>query len=132
MSVPGRDQSYYRYWQCNNSNLQQLPNFRLSMVWNKGDTPDRAFDGVMNGDGGCATNGIATVKYTHPEVITVTKLEMRSYSGLNITLPDGSTTTCPGIGGQEIWSEVEIPNGSFNFTGSNFMSFNYPPGRYLC
>ena len=99
-----------------------------STTWSGSYTPDKAFNGVMDGDGGSATNGTATVKYTHPEIITVTKLEMRSYSGLDVTLPDGTTTTCPGIGGQEIWSEIDIPNGSFEFTGTNFISFNYPPG----
>ena len=96
--------------------------------WSGSYTPDKAFNGVMDGDGGCATDGTADCKYTHPEIITVTKLEMRSYSGLDLTLPDGSTTTCPGIGGQEIWSEVAIPNGSFTFDGTNFILMKWPTG----
>ena len=99
-----------------------------STTWSGSYTPDRAFDGIMHGDGGCATDGTADCKYTHPEIITVTKLEMRSYSGLDLTLPDGSTTTCPGIAAEEGWSEVSIPNGSFDFDGTNFILMKYPSG----
>ena len=91
--------------------------------------PERAFNGVFDGDGGLATSAANGVVTFTPPAMTVTSLEVNCYSNVTITLPDGTTRSVTGSGTVDNMRTVHIGSG-FSFTGSNSIVFTPPNGVY--
>ena len=96
--------------------------------WYGTQTIEKAFNGINDPDGGAVPNASQPIVYAHPVNVVVEKIELKVYSPVNLTLPDGTVVSVEGNSGQDVWHEGEIPGGSFTFTGSNSISIKESGG----
>ena len=103
-------------------------NITSSNGWNASYPVTNIFNGSFDGGGGAANNGGGgTITFTPPSSITVTKLEISTYTDVTLTLPDGTTQLLSGVGSADKDVEAFIGSG-FSFTGSNSISISRASG----
>ena len=96
--------------------------------WYGSYTIEKAFNGINDPDGGALPNTGYPIVYAHPVNVVVEKIELKVYSTVNLTFPDGTVASVQGNSGEDVWYEGEIPGGSFTFTGSNSITIDEPGG----